>query len=115
MNKRRKLGLGIVVGLVTATAAAFVALRPREPVYEGKTLSDWLKILGHATGTTQIRAGTAILEMGTNALPALLEMLRSKDTWIDVKLMQFDGSWFEITIDEATDLVAELNSCLVDC
>ena len=65
----RRHGLVLVLGLVTATVAAFVALRPREPAYDGKTLSEWVKIAGHETGVARERADRAILKMGTNALP----------------------------------------------
>ena len=87
MNKRRRLGLIVVLG-VAITAAAFFALRPREPVYEGKKLGEWLKIFANETGGSREQAAKVIHQIGTHSLPILIEMLRSKDSWIDVKLIQ---------------------------
>jgi HEAT repeat protein len=79
--------MAIALGLLAASAVAFVGLRPREPAYEGKKLSEWLKIFGNSTGGAYEEAEAAIQQIGTNALPTLLEMLRSKDSWLKVKLI----------------------------
>ncbi|MEW6304613.1 MAG: hypothetical protein AB1705_14150 [Verrucomicrobiota bacterium] len=63
----------------------FVALRPREPVYEGRTLSEWMADLevGHnpefeslmveeTEGTTSGKAAKAIRSIGTNSIPHLV-------------------------------------------
>ena len=42
VNRRRQFGLFVSLGLVI-TAAPFIALRPREPVYQGKRLGEWLR------------------------------------------------------------------------
>lgn len=98
MKRRWKLGLLFVVGLVVG-ATAFVALRPREPVYQGKRLSEWVKIYANSTGTDQKHAVLAIRQAGTNALPTLLRMLRSRDSWAKVKLMQLASKQSLIKFD----------------
>ena len=71
-------------------------LRLREPVYRGKRLSIWLnayRIYGLAgVETWQVRveqqeADEAVRQIGTNALPTLLRMLRANDSALKVKLM----------------------------
>jgi hypothetical protein len=71
-----------VVGGVT-----WQVLRPREtePVYQGKPLSVWLEGYGPGESTpARIRkADQVVREMGTNAIPTLLRLLRVDDppTW----------------------------------
>ncbi len=56
--------------------------RPEEPVYQGKTLSEWLKIYI----TTDVnpeefnKAGAAVRKIGTNGIPTLLRMIRRSDS-----------------------------------
>ena len=82
----------IAVALAVAGVVAFQALRPqaREPAYQGKPLSFWLDGLkvhqGHLPQRLQRSAAAseiaerAIREIGTNAVPSLLKMLRAKDS-----------------------------------
>jgi len=85
VNKRRRLGLIVVLG-VAITAAAFFALRPREPVYEGKKLGEWLKIFANETGGSREQAAKAIaywmeaapLQILARCLrPGIVELLES--------------------------------------
>ncbi|PYJ55030.1 MAG: hypothetical protein DME24_25485 [Verrucomicrobia bacterium] len=75
MSKRRRLGLIVVLG-VAITAAAFFALRPREPVYLNRLLSFWFD---QFNTTNRPQAATAIRQIGTNGIPFLLEKAKSKD------------------------------------
>ena len=66
----------IVIALVANPAG------PREPEYHGKKLTRWLDDL-HTLSTstaTQANARLAIQEMGTNAVPFLVQMLHAKDS-----------------------------------
>ncbi len=58
----------------------------REPVYRGEPLSAWLDDLNSTSLYTQETAKTAIREMGTNAVPALLTMLLSSDSYFELQL-----------------------------
>src|SRR5262245_40338529 len=80
---KKAFGIFLVVALV----AFIVSLRSSwsaEPVYQGKTLTAWLRQyregqegrLGHLS---RDQAGRAIREIGTNAVPVLLTMIAQKD------------------------------------
>lgn len=84
----------IVVGV------AVLNLFPKEPVYQGKCLSEWLRDLDGASGTKTVTPSTqrALRAMGADCLPHLLAMLRAKDSraktiflgWLDQQsLVQF--------------------------
>ncbi len=82
------------VGLlaVIAAVAACLALRPREPVYQGKRLSEWLHELDKDTFTkeSRARATEAVRRIGTNGIPFLERMLRS-DPWLRRTLIELSG------------------------
>ena len=75
-----------VAALVAAGAGLLIllALPAREPVYQGKTLSQWLEP-GDGPGQyyltpSMMKEVTAIQAMGSNAVPSLIGMLRCKDS-----------------------------------
>ncbi len=84
---------GIILFLVLLVALAgweiFCALPPREPVYEGKPLSYWLKGYDPIEGSEPGRQQTdeAVRQIGTNAIPLLLRMLREQDSPLKLKLL----------------------------
>ena len=83
MGKKRRilfaiLGLAILGGL----AWMMLSLGPSvpDPVYEGKPLSKWLEefdFVGTAASGHRNAARTAIQNMGTNTIPALLHLLKT--------------------------------------
>lgn len=88
VSKRRRIV--ICLPLVGLFAALFwYLLPPKEPVYEGKSLTLWLKELSEQNlpaGSDQeqalraskaAKARQAVQQIGTNAIPQLLKMLRS--------------------------------------
>ncbi len=87
-TEMRKLFLaGLVVAALVGLA--WLVLRPHEPVYQGKTLSFWM--VGYDGGRynrahpkgpppTLLDANEAIRQIGTNAIPTLLRMLRERDS-----------------------------------
>lgn len=86
---------------LAVTAVVF----PREPVYEGRRLSAWLRDLSsgrNGEASTQLPARQAVKEIGTNALPFLLKMLKSQDPeWKSQSV-----AWLQDTCD--LDLSASL-------
>ena len=70
MSRCRIIGLLSLAVLIVA-AAELLARRPREPVYQGKRLSEWLSGLaagGYPVGDTErTRAKQLALQLGTNA------------------------------------------------
>ncbi len=62
----------------------FSLVRPREPAYQGRPLSVWLDDLmkGHY-GVEHDQAEEAIRQIGTNSIPALLNLIASEESEFD--------------------------------
>jgi len=73
------LALVCIAGLIT-----WQAVRLREPVHKGKTLSSWLQQYGENGDSPE--ADEAIRAMGTNVIPTLLDYLASKDSTLRMRL-----------------------------
>src|SRR5581483_7455941 len=72
----------MVVAVVVIGVVAIVCFRAREPRYQGRTLSEWIWV-----GTDHIEtspewseANNAVKQIGTNAIPFLLEWVQAEDT-----------------------------------
>ncbi len=90
MNARLRIAVGLLL-IAGFGVCLWYAFAPKEPVYEGKRLTLWLKDLsvlnqslqvgGDADGATKSvqaeKARSAIRQIGTNAIPQLLKMLRT--------------------------------------
>jgi HEAT repeat protein len=78
----------MLTGLFVAVLTGFVWLNlfqnQSEPVYQGKPLGFWLKGYSGYTsitnGPSSEQADEAVRQIGTNAIPLLLRMLRAKDS-----------------------------------
>ncbi|MCX6925106.1 MAG: hypothetical protein NT154_18120, partial [Verrucomicrobia bacterium] len=87
MQKRVHMGFAVVL-LALAGVTAWLVWRAREPVYQGEPLSFWLE--GNELNSMNSGQIDALVrEIGTNALPNLLRMLRAKDSPLRLKLMRF--------------------------
>ena len=91
MKRTRLIIICVLTGLM-AIAVGMYALRPRDPSYQGKSLSIWLE---EATTGTQTwpRQGTnsadeAIRHIGTSAFPTVTRLLHSRDSAAKLKLIQ---------------------------
>jgi HEAT repeat protein len=89
MGKRVKIALAVLavtlVGMIVWQVRQ--VRQQREPVYQGKPLSEWLLRDNRRTGEAHKDAIAAVLQAGTNAIPTLLRMLRAKDSALKVRLM----------------------------
>lgn len=78
--------LWLVPGLLGLVLAVLVVqdrlLWPREPEYQGRPLSAWLRDLTSPSPAVSQPARQAVLALGTNALPALERHLRARDSWL---------------------------------
>jgi hypothetical protein len=76
-------------GLVAAWAGVvFMLLSAHQPAYEGKALNAWIDQLQKSPdGARREEAEAAIRHIGTNALPTLLGMVRTKDSAFKKKLL----------------------------
>jgi HEAT repeat protein len=83
------IALAIVL-VVIAGVGVWQGLREREPVYQGRRLNVWLEIL-HREKLAHLddRAKQAIRHIGTNALPVLIERLRTHDTPLKQLIMKW--------------------------
>ena len=92
MGKRGRFLIAIAAIAVLAVLAWAILLSPApEPFYKGKPLSYWLQGYTGNPGTnpppTYAEANAAVDEIGTNAIPVLLQMLRAQDSPIKTKVI----------------------------
>jgi HEAT repeat protein len=87
ISRNRTLATGLALFVVAVVMFMVLAAHPREPVYQGKSLSEWLA-LGR-TGEHREVAQEAIRRMGTNTLPFLKAKLRAHDSRLKQKVMDF--------------------------
>ena len=99
-----KIALAVVFVAVVGVIV-WQASQQREPVYEGRTLSAWIKAypdvfvfmrtkglpsFQYGTGLNEVaqrNAEAAVRQAGTNAIPVFLRMLRASDSPLKVKLV----------------------------
>jgi len=103
---RNRLQIWLAVLLIAL--AGFLMRRSllgREPVYQGKSLSVWLAIAEREdlNELRQSPAGQAIRGIGTNALPTLLEMLRTGRGTLKQALIERSGRqrWIHLDLKSA--------------
>src|SRR6266446_5539831 len=90
---RRRLSIGRVVLLIAILGVlVWVILRPDEPAYRGKRLSQWLDEYNRAgaldkTGTIS----EAVRAMGTNSLPYLLANIKHVDSPMKARFFALVG------------------------
>lgn len=82
MNKCGKVVISLIA-LAVLAAVFWGIVRSREPRYQGKPLSTWLRVLESGIEDQDegrmIEARQAITAMGTNALPCLIKKLGTRD------------------------------------
>jgi hypothetical protein len=88
LSQRAILGL---FGVVAVAFLVMVTWHSREPVYQGRRLSQWLEGTFQWDGRnySENREGSAkeaVLHMGTNAIPTLLRLMSKKDYLFTVLL-----------------------------
>jgi HEAT repeats len=97
MGKRGRILITVTaVVLIGVVGWSFFRVRsdPPEPMYKGKPLSYWLEEYHSATtnGSYLNGAQSAILAIGTNAIPTLLRGLRVHDSPLICKLLTWASS-----------------------
>jgi hypothetical protein len=70
--------LAMVLGSLGFLTAGLIiwATAPKEPAYQGRSLSSWLDERGKASNNRTNRAATAIHAIGSNGVPILLARFR---------------------------------------
>jgi len=99
MRKRFHIALAVLLVMLVGVMGwqLLRASREREPVYQGKRLSFWLRQYrtnwrpsDQETASARDEAQCAVQQIGTNAIPTLLTMLATKDSFVTSKLV---GLW----------------------
>jgi HEAT repeat protein len=80
MNSRRRI---LAVSILVAIAGIVFITRPREPTHDGKPLSEWLRVLEKERSKEErTRAEEAVRAIGSKAIPALLRLIKAKDSYL---------------------------------
>jgi HEAT repeat protein len=94
--KRHRKANGAAFALVLVAVLSVVLLQSREPAYRSKPLSAWLQDWDNSFGPkTPFRPElvntieNAIRQMGSNAVPSLRSMLRTRDTGLRQKVVAY--------------------------
>jgi hypothetical protein len=107
MGKRGRVLIALAAVAVLAVLAWTMLHTPApEPVYNGKPLSYWLRGYGYSYDTnlpSSAQADAALREIGTNAVPTLLRMLRAHDSPLKTRFLKwaFRYRYFRINYPSA--------------
>jgi hypothetical protein len=83
MRKRYVITIStlVVLAVVIVGVCLLSSRHPREtrkePSYQGRKLTDWLGDIH--PGSTELPAARAVMAIGTNGVPTMLELIRAKD------------------------------------
>ncbi|EEF60946.1 HEAT repeat domain-containing protein [Pedosphaera parvula] len=78
----------ILLSFLLLGGLAWQVLRPREPVYQGKTLTQWLRQgIGSTNAEDEKLIVKAVTIIGTNALPVLLQKIQATDSPLKLKFI----------------------------
>jgi HEAT repeat protein len=112
MRKRARIGFAVFL-IAVVGAITWKVLRVREPVYQGRSLSGWLDEAEHhevfdllADGRIETRSAIAIRAMGPSALPTLTDMVRTMDSPLRRRWLEFaqGQSWIPIHVQSLDEI-----------
>jgi hypothetical protein len=117
-KKKRTLiisACGLTV-LALAIVVAICTRGPREPLYQGKTLGEWMSeaSVGVWPRPSPAEADEAIRQIGTNGFPFIASLLRSRDSALKTKLLVLYYKQSFIRIHISTQLERQ-NYALTAC
>lgn len=97
---KRRYVLSVVMVALLVMAVGLRLFGPKEPSYEGVTLTEWLKLSSWRAvelGTNMSKAERlektrrAVKAIGTNAIPTLLALMNAKEEPIKCKILSWMG------------------------
>ena len=100
---RRRLIFFCALVLVAAGVVALWPSGPKEPVFQGRKLSEWIRIAGlYPTNSQTEHARVAINAIGTNAIPYLLSEFSARESRLAPKLAEWVSrkTGFDFGFDE---------------
>lgn len=80
----------LAIMLIVLTMTAGGCSKQSEPVYEGKALTEWVKMLEDRSMDTKRAAGRAIVAIGPDAIPAVVKVAESQtdeSVWVAVEVL----------------------------
>jgi HEAT repeat protein len=91
MNRSRAIAVVVLLGAIAV--AAFMALRPREPVYQGNSLKAWLRAMefrpGWGESVQSAQARETVVNAGSNAVPHLVRIIHQKGSGLNPGYKKF--------------------------
>ena len=95
-----------VMGILMAWA--WMPSHPKEPVYQGKTLSEWLQTWRKSDDGSEKekQAEAAIRTIGNNGIPTLLRLIQTPDSDFRTKLKDLlrDQTFIKSNFQDAEDI-----------
>src|SRR5262245_49863965 len=93
--KRRRILLTLAVVFIAGIAAVVLWPGEREPEYQGKKLSEWLRQYVKASpGSAQeSEAAAAVLKIGTNGIPLYVKWIDCDVPMWKLKFVSQTGKW----------------------
>src|SRR6266850_5231806 len=93
LRKKRSVIIMFVAVVVLGVTGLYFVNRDKEPVYQGKRLSEWLALEGPRGARRRLKAGdgpatAAVMHIGTNALPVLLRWIEYERPVWKLKMME---------------------------
>ena len=79
MRNNRRMLIAVVLLALAALVACVLVFPDREPAWQGRTLSAWLRDFDADKPESRASAADAIRQIGTNALPLIIQRLRHPD------------------------------------
>jgi hypothetical protein len=107
---KRGRAIVLVVLLAVIAFAAFLALRPREPLYQGRSFRAWLADLDAKPNEQRERAKEALHQIGSNAVPALMNIMRTKDSTLKRIVAKWVNGQSVIPLHITTDVQWKLKA-----
>src|SRR5277367_5744178 len=84
-----------VVALLLLAGFGWPLLRAQEPAYQGRRLNAWLYEVWYLDGGVDPEAEKAVRQIGTNAIPYLLELATTRDSALKTKVTAIlPEKWF---------------------
>jgi hypothetical protein len=99
---------GLVLAALGAVVWSVFSPREREPVYQGKTLTWWLSDFwpGHSPTPDKVEQDKlAVRQMGTNAIPILLQWISAKDGPVKRRMVMwiYGNRWVPFRLESSVD------------
>lgn len=107
-NRRAAIAI-LVLAALGALLWILLSPRDREPVYQGKTLTYWLSDFlpgpPHQTPEKVEQNKFAVRQIGTNAIPILLQWISTEDRPLKKKMVTWiaRNSWFPFRLESEAD------------